>query len=244
MSKNQGRQCDRFKKQRKIHKLWPVDHSSKARWEQWLTLRFSPQFTTSMVVQWIRICPLMQWTRVWSLVWEDSKCGETDKPMQHNYWARALETQRPNYWPCRLQLLTPMCPETQLLTLQAATPEACAPRACALWWEAITVRRPHAISPALHNWREKPVCSKETRYNQQTRNFFKKGFHLITKQSRHWSSPLFLPQNSCVKHQHQDRKASAMSALLPVAFARFDAVFHKDEFPSRSELLLELYLLS
>ena len=128
MSKNQGRQCDRFKKQRKIHKLWPVDHSSKARWEQWLTLRFSPQFTTSMVVQWIRICPLMQWTRVWSLVWEDSKCGETDKPLQHNYWARALETQRPNYWPCRLQLLTPMCPENQLLTLQAATPEARAPR--------------------------------------------------------------------------------------------------------------------
>ena len=107
MSKNQGWQCDRFKKQRKIHKLWPVDHSSKARWERWLTLRFSPQFTTSMVVQWIRICPLMQWTRVWSLVWEDSKCGETDKPMQHNYWARALETQRPNYWPCRLQLLRP-----------------------------------------------------------------------------------------------------------------------------------------
>lgn len=60
----------------------------------------------------------------------------------------------------------------------------------------------------------------------------------------HWSCPLFLPQNSFVKHQRQDRKASAMSALLLVVFARFDAVFRKDEFPSRSELLLELYLLS
>ena len=128
MSKNQGRQCDRFKKQRKIYKLWPVDHSSKARWEQWLTLRFSPQFTTSMVAQWIRICLLMQWTRIWSLVWEDSKRGETDKPMQHNYWARALETQRPNYRPRRLQLLTPARPETQLLNLQSATPDTRAPR--------------------------------------------------------------------------------------------------------------------
>ena len=192
---------------------------SKARWEQQLTLRFSPQFTTPVVVQWIRIGLRTQRTWVWSLVWEDSTCGRADKPMHHNHWARTLETQRPNYWTCRLQPLKPTHLEPVLCD-----------------------KRSYHSEKAT---RKKPSCSKETQYNQEIiKKKKKKRFHLITKQSRHWSSPLFLPQNSCVKHQHQDRKASAMSALLPAVFARFDAVFHKDEFPSRSELLLELYLLS
>ena len=45
---------------------------------------------TSLEVQWIWICLLMQGARVWSLVWEDSTCQEAIKPMCH-YWAHGLE---------------------------------------------------------------------------------------------------------------------------------------------------------
>ena len=45
---------------------------------------------SSLEVQWIWICLLMQGARVWSLVWEDSTCQEAIKPMCH-YWAHGLE---------------------------------------------------------------------------------------------------------------------------------------------------------
>ena len=39
----------------------------------------------SLVVQWLRICLLMQGTRVRVLVWEDPTCRGATRPMSHNY---------------------------------------------------------------------------------------------------------------------------------------------------------------
>ena len=39
----------------------------------------------SLVVQWLRICLLMQGTRVRALVWEDPTCHGATKPVSHNY---------------------------------------------------------------------------------------------------------------------------------------------------------------
>ena len=46
---------------------------------------------TTLVVQWLRIRPPMQGTRVQSLVWEDPTCRRETKPVRYNYWTRALE---------------------------------------------------------------------------------------------------------------------------------------------------------
>ena len=39
----------------------------------------------SLVVQWLRICLLMQRTRVRTLVWEDPTCRGATRPVSHNY---------------------------------------------------------------------------------------------------------------------------------------------------------------
>ena len=69
---------------------------------------------TSLVVQWLRICLPMQGTRVQSLVWEDSTCCGTTKPVHHNYWACAPEPACHNYWACVPQLLKLVCLEPML----------------------------------------------------------------------------------------------------------------------------------
>ena len=43
----------------------------------------------SLVAQWLRICLLMQGTRVQALVWEDPTCRTAARPVSHNYWACA-----------------------------------------------------------------------------------------------------------------------------------------------------------
>ena len=42
-----------------------------------------------LVAQWLRICLLMQETRVRALVWEDPTCRGATRPVSHNYWACA-----------------------------------------------------------------------------------------------------------------------------------------------------------
>ena len=42
-------------------------------------------FWASLVVQWLRICLLMQGTRVRALVWEDPTCRGATRPVSHNY---------------------------------------------------------------------------------------------------------------------------------------------------------------
>ena len=39
----------------------------------------------SLVAQWLRICLLMQGTRVRALVWEDPICHGATRPVSHNY---------------------------------------------------------------------------------------------------------------------------------------------------------------
>ena len=39
----------------------------------------------SLVVHWLRICLLMQGTRVQVLVWEDPTCRGATRPVSHNY---------------------------------------------------------------------------------------------------------------------------------------------------------------
>ena len=39
----------------------------------------------SLVAQWLRICLLMQETRVRALVWEDPTCRGATRPVSHNY---------------------------------------------------------------------------------------------------------------------------------------------------------------
>ena len=43
----------------------------------------------SLVAQWLRICLLMQGTRVRALVWEDPTCRGAAGPVSHSYWACA-----------------------------------------------------------------------------------------------------------------------------------------------------------
>ena len=41
-------------------------------------------FRASLVAQWLRICLLMQGTRVRALVWEDPTCRGATRPVSHN----------------------------------------------------------------------------------------------------------------------------------------------------------------
>ena len=49
----------------------------------------------SLVAQWLRICLLMQGTRVQALVWEDLTCHGATRPVSHNYWACASRACAP-----------------------------------------------------------------------------------------------------------------------------------------------------
>ena len=67
----------------------------------------------SLVAQRLRICPPMQGTRVWSLVWEDPTCCGAAKPMHYSYWTCTLEPSSHNYWACVTQLLSPHATTTE-----------------------------------------------------------------------------------------------------------------------------------
>ena len=45
----------------------------------------SLRMRASLVAQWLRICLLMQGTRVRALVWEDPTCHGAAGPVSHNY---------------------------------------------------------------------------------------------------------------------------------------------------------------
>ena len=54
-----------------------------------------PSPWASLVAQQLRICLLMQATRVRALVWEDPTCHEATGPVSHNCWACAPQQERP-----------------------------------------------------------------------------------------------------------------------------------------------------
>ena len=47
--------------------------------------KFKMNLRASLVAQWLRICLLMQGTRVRALVWEDPTCHGATRPVSHNY---------------------------------------------------------------------------------------------------------------------------------------------------------------
>ena len=100
--------------------LWGILFSKE--WTTWVNLQSiklskwsqSQKWTywSSLVVQWLRICLPMQWTRVWSLVQKDPSCCGATKPASHSYLcstAREATAMRGSYAtakrsPCSLQL--------------------------------------------------------------------------------------------------------------------------------------------
>ena len=59
--------------------------------EKTLSIKKWPWGGTSQVVQWLRICLLMQGTWVRFLVQKDSTCHRATKPVDHDYQAHTLE---------------------------------------------------------------------------------------------------------------------------------------------------------
>ena len=53
--------------------------------EQYKEKRMKRNEGASLVAQWLRICLLMQGTRVRALVWEDPTCRGAAGPVSHNY---------------------------------------------------------------------------------------------------------------------------------------------------------------
>ena len=60
----------------------------------------------SLVAQWLRVCLLMQGTRVRALVWEDPTCRGAAGPVSHSCWACASgacapQREGPRWWGAR-----------------------------------------------------------------------------------------------------------------------------------------------
>ena len=70
---------------------------------------------TFLVIQEMRIHLLMQETWVRSLVWEDSTCCGSAKPVNHKYWACAVE---PRSHGAYMYVLEPACPRSRAPPLQ------------------------------------------------------------------------------------------------------------------------------
>ena len=123
------------------------------------------------MVEWLRICLPKQETRIRSLAREDPTCRGATKPVHHNYWA------------CAPQLLKPTHPRTrvlQLLSLRAATTEACAPRARAPQQEKLA--HCNEEQPSLATTRESPCAVMKTQRSQKK----KKKKILFTKCKKRW----------------------------------------------------------
>ena len=105
------------------------------------------KWRASLVAQWLRIYLPMQGTWVRALVQEDPTCHGATKPVQHNYWACALEPASHNYWARVPQLLKPVRLESVLCNKKKP-----------LQWEAHTPQR--RVAPAHRNQR-KPTHSNE-----------------------------------------------------------------------------------
>ena len=62
-------------------------------WRTQATIYQNWRARTSLVVQWLRIHGPMQGTWFWFLVWEDPTCHSATMPLNHNYWACALQRE-------------------------------------------------------------------------------------------------------------------------------------------------------
>ena len=66
--------------------------------EPWRSLCLKSKPRTSLVVQWLRICLLMQRTQVRYLGPEDPTCCRATGPVHHKYWTHALQQEKPPQW--------------------------------------------------------------------------------------------------------------------------------------------------
>ena len=64
------------------------------------------EWTTSLVVQWMRIYLPVLGTHVRSLVWEEPTCHEAAKPLGRNYWS--LCSRAPGLQVLKLMRLEPV----------------------------------------------------------------------------------------------------------------------------------------
>ena len=78
-------------------KVWSPNHWTTGEFPRKCILNFI-EFWVSLVAQWLRICLLMQGTRVQALVWEDRTCHRAAGPVSHNYWACASGACAPRQW--------------------------------------------------------------------------------------------------------------------------------------------------
>ena len=67
-----------------------------------ITINVKKKDRASLVAQWLRICLLVQGTRVRALVWEDPTCHGATGPVSHSCWACASgacapQQERPRY---------------------------------------------------------------------------------------------------------------------------------------------------
>ena len=81
----------------------------------------------SLVIQWLRICLLMQGTPIRSLIQEDPTCCRTTMPMCHNHWAHALEPGSCSHWTCVSQQRS-STPQSSCSATQEPPQEAHAPQ--------------------------------------------------------------------------------------------------------------------
>ena len=84
--------------------IW-CKNEDKSCQKQWISTH-KQSSGASLVAQWLKICLLMQGTRVRALVWEDPTCRRTTRPVSHNYWACtsgacAPQQERPRQWEAR-----------------------------------------------------------------------------------------------------------------------------------------------
>ena len=94
--------CYRGPTQCKIHRSLEKDHKNKRLgltlkstkinhhpFQYYYPLLKKKACEASLVAQWLRVCLLMQGTRVQALVWQYPTCRGTTRPVSHNYWACA-----------------------------------------------------------------------------------------------------------------------------------------------------------
>ena len=114
------------------------------------------------MVQWLRICPPMQGTRVRALVREDPTCLGATKPVHHNYWACTLEPESHNYWAHITQLLKPVNLEPMLRNKRSHRSEKPAHQASLVaQWLGVCPSKQRTRARAL--FREDPTCCGATK---------------------------------------------------------------------------------
>ena len=84
--------------------LWYLVSADLA--EKYNLKTFQNVMRASLVAQWLRVCLLVQGTRVRALVWEDPTWRGAAGPVSHNCWACvsgacAPQQERPRWWEAR-----------------------------------------------------------------------------------------------------------------------------------------------